>query len=34
MAKTGADPDRRNLFDFSRLKRAIEDRFNASEGAD
>ena len=34
MAKTGADPDRRNLFNFCRLKGAIEDRFNISEGAD
>ena len=34
MAKTGADLDRRNLFNFCRLKGAIEDRFNASEGAD
>ena len=34
MAKTGADPDRRNLFDFCRLKGAVEDWFNASEGAD
>ena len=34
MAKIGADPDRRNLFNFSRLKRAIEDRFNISKGAD
>ena len=34
MAKTGADPDRRNLFNFSRLKKAVEDWFNASEGAD
>ena len=34
MAKIGADPDRRNLFNFYRLKRAIEDRFNVSKGAD
>ena len=25
MAKTGANPDRRNLFDFYWLKKAIED---------
>ena len=34
IAKTGADLDRRNLFNFYRLKGAIEDRFNISEGAD
>ena len=34
MAKTGADLDRRSLFNFYRLKRAIEDRFNASKGVD
>ena len=33
MAKIGADLDRRNLFNFYRLKGAIEDRFNISEGA-
>ena len=34
MAKIGADSDRRNLFNFCRLKGAIEDWFNVSEGAD
>ena len=34
MAKTGANLDRRSLFDFYQLKGAIEDWFNASEGAD
>ena len=34
MAKTGADLDRRSLFNFCRLKGAIEDWFNISEGAD
>ena len=34
MAKTGANPDRRNLFNFCRLKKAIEDRFNTSKEAD
>ena len=34
MAKTGADLDRRNLFNFYRLKGAIEDWFNVSKGAD
>ena len=34
MAKTGADLDRYNLFDFYWLKKAVEDRFNVSEGAD
>ena len=34
MAKTGADLDRRNLFDFYWLKKAMENRFNASEGVD
>ena len=34
MAKTGADLDRRSLFNFYRLKGAVEDRFNISKGAD
>jgi len=34
MAKTGADPDRRNLFNFYWLKKAIEDWFNISKKAD
>ena len=34
MAKTGADLDRRNLFDFCRLKGAVEDQFNTSKGVD
>jgi hypothetical protein len=34
MAKTEANPDKHNLFDFCQLKKAIEDQFNASEGAD
>ena len=33
MAKTGADLDRRSLFNFYQLKGAIEDWFNASKGA-
>ena len=34
MAKTGADLDRRNLFNFYQLKRAVENRFNISKGVD
>ena len=34
MAKTEANLDRRNLFDFYRLKKAIKNRFNASKGVD
>ena len=34
MAKTGANPDKCNLFDFCRLKKAIENWFNISKGAD
>jgi len=34
MAKTGADLDRRNSFNFYWLKKAIEDQFNTSKGAD
>ena len=34
MAKIGADLDRYNLFDFCRLKRAVEDRFNVNKRAD
>ena len=34
IAKTGADLDKYNLFDFCQLKGAIEDQFNASKGAD
>ena len=34
MAKTGANLDKRNLFDFCRLKKAIENWFNVSEGVD
>ena len=34
MAKTGANLDRRNLFNFYWLKKAIENRFNTSKGAD
>ena len=34
MAKIGADLDRRNLFNFYRLKEAIEDWFNVSKGVD
>ena len=34
MAKTGADLDRRNLFNFYWLKGAIEDWFNTSEEVD
>ena len=34
MSKTGANLDRRNLFNFSRLKKAIEDQFNISKEAD
>jgi len=34
IAKTGADPDRRSLFDFYRLKKVVEDRVRASEAAD
>ena len=34
MAKTGANPDRHNLFNFYWLKKAIENQFNVSEGAD
>ena len=30
----GANPDRRNLFNFYWLKRAIKNQFNVSEGAD
>ena len=33
MAKTGADLDRRNLFNFCRLKGAVEDWFNTSKKA-
>jgi hypothetical protein len=34
MAKTGADPDRRESFDFYQLLRAVEDRLGSYEGAD
>ena len=34
MAKTGANPNRCNSFNFYQLKKAIEDRFNASKKAD
>ena len=34
MAKTRADLNRRNLFNFYRLKKAIENQFNTSKGAD
>ena len=34
MAKTGADLDRRNLFNFYWLKKAVKNRFNASKGVD
>jgi len=34
MAKTGADPDRRSLFDFYCLKEAVENRVSVNEGAD
>ena len=34
MAKTGANPNRCNLFDFYRLKEVMENQFNVSEGAD
>ena len=34
MAKTGANLDKCNLFDFCRLKKAIKDQFNASKGVD
>jgi len=34
MAKTGADPERRESFDFHQLQRAIEDRLSLYEGAD
>jgi len=34
MVKTGANLNRRNLFNFYWLKKAVEDWFNISEGAD
>ena len=34
MAKTGANLDKCNLFDFCRLKKAIENQFNINKGAD
>jgi len=34
MAKIGADPDRRSLFNFYCLKKAIEGRVSVSEGAE
>ena len=34
MAKTGANLDRYNLFDFYWLKKAIENQFNVSKGVD
>jgi hypothetical protein len=34
MAKTGANPDRRESFDFYQLLRAVEDRLSSYEGAD
>jgi hypothetical protein len=34
MAKTGANPDRCNSFDFYWLKKAIENQFNTNKGAD
>ena len=34
MAKTGADLDRRESFDFYQLQRAVEDRLGSYEGAD
>jgi len=34
MTKTGADPDRRESFNFHLLRRAVEDRLNSHEGAD
>ena len=34
MAKTGANLDRREFFDFYQLQRAIEDRLSSYEGAD
>jgi hypothetical protein len=34
MAKTGANLDKRNLFDFCWLKKAMENQFNVSKGAD
>ena len=34
MAKTGADPDRRESFDFYQLLRAVESRIIATENAE
>ena len=34
MAKTEADLDRRSLFNFYRLKEAVEDRVSINKGAD
>jgi len=34
MAKTGANPDRRESFNFYQLQRAVEDRLSSYEGAD
>jgi hypothetical protein len=34
MAKTGADPDRRESFNFYQLLRAVEDRLGLYEGVD
>jgi hypothetical protein len=34
MAKTGADPDRRESFNFYQLLRAVEDRLGSYKGAD
>ena len=34
MAKTGADPDRHNSFNFYRLKKAVEDQVSTNKGAD
>jgi len=34
MAKTGANPERRESFNFHQLQRAIEDRLSSYKGAD
>ena len=34
MAKTGANPNRHNSFDFYQLKKAIKNQFNINKGAD
>ena len=34
IAETGADPDRRESFDFYQLQRAVKDRLSSCEGAD